>query len=152
MGLQCAVVEYARNVCGLEGAHSAEFDADSPHPVLDLLPEQEAVHDKGGTMRLGATPVKLVVGSRAFQVYGETEVNERHRHRFEVNNSYRESLCAKGLAFSGLTPDGKLVEMIEIPDHPFFLASQFHPEFKSRPTRAHPLFREFIRAAIAHKA
>ena len=148
LGLQCAVIEYARNVCGLEGAHSAEFDSDSPHLVLDLLPEQKGLKDLGGTMRLGASPVKIVEGSRAHQVYGETLIYERHRHRFEVNNSYREILSGKGLVFPGLSPDGRLVEMIELPDHPYFLASQFHPEFKSRPTRAHPLFREFIRAAL----
>ena len=147
-GHQLAVIEYARNVCGLEGAHSAEFDPNSPHLVLDLLPEQKGVNNMGGTMRLGASPVKLLAGSRAHQIYGETLILERHRHRFEVNNSYREMLSAQGLVFSGLSPDGRLVEMIELPNHPFFVASQFHPEFKSRPTRAHPLFREFIRAAL----
>ena len=148
LGMQCGVIEYARNVCGLEGAHSAEFDPNSPHLVLDLLPEQKGVNNLGGTMRLGASPVKLVEGSRAHQIYGETLILERHRHRFEVNNSYREMLSAQGLVFSGLSPDGRLVEMIELPNHPFFVASQFHPEFKSRPTRAHPLFREFIKAAL----
>ncbi len=149
LGMQCAVVEYARNVAGLQGAHSAEFDPDAPHPVLDLLPEQKGVEEKGGTMRLGAYPMKIAEGSRAHKIYGETVAYERHRHRFEVNNAYREQLSRKGLVFSGLSPDERLVEMIELPDHPFFLASQFHPEFKSRPNRAHPLFREFIRAALS---
>jgi CTP synthase len=148
LGLQCAVIEYARNICGLEGAHSLEFEPESPHLVIDYMTAQKEIHTKGGTMRLGAYPMKIVEGSRAHKIYGETMVTERHRHRLEVSNDYREQLACAGLVFSGLSPDEKLVEMIELPDHPFFLASQFHPEFKSRPTRAHPLFREFIKAAV----
>ena len=151
LGLQCAVIEFARNVCGLEAAHSVEFVPDCPVPVLDLLPEQKGLQEKGGTMRLGSYPMKLLEGSRAQQVYGESLAYERHRHRLEVNNQFREQLAAKGLVFSGTSPDGRLVEMIELSDHPFFLATQAHPEFKSRPTRAHPLFREFIKAALCSK-
>ena len=148
LGMQCAVIEFARNVCGLEKANSAEFDPNSEHLVLDLMAGQKSVNDKGGTMRLGSSPLKIVEGSRAHQIYGETLTYERHRHRYEVNNSYRETLSCKGLVFSAFTPDGRLVEMIELPDHPFFVASQFHPEFKSRPTKAHPMFREFIKAVV----
>jgi len=150
LGLQCAVIEFARDECALTGAHSAEFDPESPYPVLDLLPEQKAIRDKGGTMRLGAQPMKVVAGTRARQVYGEEVVYERHRHRFEVNNDYRKQLADQGLVFSGLSPDERLVEMIELPGHPYFIASQFHPEFRSRPNRAHPLFREFVHAALIH--
>jgi CTP synthase len=148
LGMQCAVIEYARHVCGLEGAHSSEFVPDSPHLVIDFMPDQKGIQEKGGTMRLGAYPMKVAEGSRAHQIYGEALVYERHRHRYEVNNAYRETLAKKGLVFAGLSPDERLVEMIELPGHPYFLASQFHPEFKSRPTRAHPLFREFVAAAL----
>jgi CTP synthase len=148
LGMQCAVIEYARHMCGLEGAHSSEFVPDAPHLVIDFMPDQKGIQEKGGTMRLGAYPMKVLEGSRAHQVYGESLVYERHRHRYEVNNAYRETLAKKGLVFAGLSPDDRLVEMIELPGHPYFLASQFHPEFKSRPTRAHPLFREFIAAAL----
>ncbi len=147
LGLQCAVVEYARNVCGLEQAHSVEFDPGSPHPVICLMDSQHEVIHKGGTMRLGAYPATLTPGSRTHAVYGSTEISERHRHRYEVNNGYRGHLEEAGMVLSGLSPDGKLVEMIELPDHPWFIGCQFHPELKSRPTRAHPLFASFIGAA-----
>jgi CTP synthase len=147
LGLQCAVIEFARNVCGLEGANSSEFDPATPHPVIDLLPEQKDVTDLGGSMRLGAQPCHIVAGTRAETVYGEPVVYERHRHRYEVNPAYHEALSGKGLVFSGMSPDGRLVEIIELAGNPFFMAGQFHPELRSRPTRPHPLFREFIGAA-----
>jgi CTP synthase len=142
-----AVVEFARHVAGLDGANSSEFDPETPHPVIDLLPEQKEVEDMGGTMRLGADPVTLVEGSKAFAAYGERVVQERHRHRYEVNNQYRSQLVAKGLHVSGTYQDERLVEVIELPDHPWFVASQYHPEFKSRPNRPQPLFRDFVGAA-----
>ena len=151
LGLQAAVCECARNVVGLEGATSAEFDEEAPYTVIDLMPEQEDVEDKGGTMRLGAYPCKLEKGSLAQRVYGEEVIYERHRHRYEVNNTYRDALTNAGLKVSGLSPDGRLTEMVEIPDHPWFLASQGHPEFKSRPTKPHPLFKGFVAAAMQHK-
>ncbi|MEX2204196.1 MAG: CTP synthase [Actinomycetota bacterium] len=147
LGLQCAVIEFARNVCGLEGANSSEFDPATPHPVIDLLPEQKNVTDLGGSMRLGAQPCHIVPGTKAEQVYGERVVYERHRHRYEVNPAYHDALSGKGLVFSGLSPDGRLVEIVELEGHPFFMAGQFHPELRSRPTRPHPLFRDFISAA-----
>ncbi len=147
LGLQCAVIEFARNVCGLEGANSSEFDPATPHPVIDLLPEQKDVTDLGGSMRLGAQPCHIVPGTRAEAVYGEPIVYERHRHRYEVNPAYHEILSGKGLVFSGMSPDGRLVEVIELDGHPFFMAGQFHPELRSRPTRPHPLFRAFVGAA-----
>jgi CTP synthase len=151
LGLQCAVIEYARNVCSLEGANSSEFDPATPHPVIDLLPEQKNVSDLGGSMRLGAQPCHLVPGTRAAAAYGDQVVYERHRHRYEVNPTYHQILSEHGLVFSGLSPDGRLVEIIELPDHPFFMGGQFHPELRSRPTRPHPLFREFVGAAHAHR-
>ncbi len=152
LGLQVAVCEFARNVCGLEGATSAEFEPECTYPVIDIMPDQEDITDKGGTMRLGAYPCKVQSGTLAEEAYGESLVYERHRHRFEVNNAYREQLTEAGLKISGLSPDERLVEMIELPEdvHPWFVASQAHPEFKSRPTTPAPLFREFVRAAIAH--
>jgi len=147
LGLQCAIIEFARNACGLEGADSSEFTPDTPHPVISLLDSQRKVTDMGGTMRLGAYPCVLQEGSRALSVYSEPEISERHRHRYEVNNEYRDVLSAEGLRFAGLSPDGGLVEIIELSDHPFFVATQFHPELKSRPTRPHPLFAAFIGAA-----
>lgn len=147
LGLQAAVCEFARHVAGLEGATSAEFDEEAQYPVIDLMPEQEDVEDKGGTMRLGAYPCKLDKDSLAYKVYGEEIIYERHRHRYEVNNTYRGELTEAGLRICGLSPDGRLTEMIELPDHPWFIASQGHPEFKSRPTKPHPLFVGFIGAA-----
>jgi CTP synthase len=152
LGLQCAVIEFARDACGLEGANSSEFDPATPHPVIDLLPEQKNVTDLGGSMRLGAQPCHVVAGTRAAAAYGEPVVYERHRHRYEVNPSYHEILAGRGLVFSGLSPDGRLVEIIELPDHPFFMGGQFHPDLRSRPTRPHPLFREFVGAAHARRA
>ncbi len=152
LGMQCAVIEYARNVCGFAGANSTEFDPESPYPVIDLLPEQKDVADKGGTMRLGISPAKLVEESHAFAAYRDEIIYERHRHRYEVNNQFREQLEAAGLRFSGTSPDGRLVEITEMVEHPWFVASQFHPEFKSRPNRPHPLFREFISAVMHEKS
>jgi CTP synthase len=149
MGMQCMVIELARTALGTEDANSTEFDAFTPHPVIDLLPEQRDIADKGGTMRLGSYPCVLEAGSLAGRAYGQPIVLERHRHRYEFNNSYRELLAAHGMKFSGLSPDGRLVEIVEIPDHPFYLGTQFHPEFKSRPNRPHPLFTNFIDAALA---
>jgi CTP synthase len=148
LGMQIAVAEFARHVAGMDGANSTEFDPETPHPVIDLLPEQKEVRDMGGTMRLGADPVKLHDGTRAREVYGEAVIYERHRHRYEVNNHLRKRLEHAGLVFGGTSPDDRLVEVIELPDHPFFVASQFHPEFKSRPLRPQPLFREFVGAAL----
>ncbi len=141
LGLQCAVIEYARNVAGLDGANSSEFDPKTPHPVIDLLPEQEEVVDMGGTMRLGAYPCDILPGSLAERCYGESLIHERHRHRYEVNPTYHGVLQEHGMVFSGMSPSRRLVEIIELPDHPYFIAGQFHPELKSRPTRPHPLFR-----------
>ncbi|MGB7326294.1 MAG: CTP synthase [Rubripirellula sp.] len=148
LGMQCAVIDYGRNVMNLEAAHSSEFDKDTPHPVICLLDEQQNVTQMGGTMRLGSQPAKLDPESVAGKAYGASEVNERHRHRYEFNNSYRESFEAAGLKFSGTSPDGGLVEIVEIPAHPWFCAVQFHPEFKSKPLKAHPLFAGFVGAAI----
>ncbi|MEW6687145.1 MAG: CTP synthase [Candidatus Edwardsbacteria bacterium] len=148
LGMQVAVIEFARNVCNLEGANSTEFEANTKYPVIDFLPEQRAVTNKGGTMRLGAYPCCLISGTKTYQAYSEKQISERHRHRYEVNNDYREELQEKGLVFSGLSPDGNLVEMIELREHPWFVGCQFHPEFKSRPLRAHPLFREFVKASL----
>src|SRR5437763_846829 len=149
LGMQIAVSEFARHVVGMEGANSTEFDPETPYPVIDLLPEQKEVRDMGGTMRLGADPVKLHSGTRAREIYGEAVIYERHRHRYEVNNFLRKRLEAAGLVCSGTSPDERLVEIIEIADHPFFVASQYHPEFKSRPERPAPLFRDFVEATIA---
>ncbi|MDX6584938.1 MAG: synthase [Solirubrobacterales bacterium] len=148
LGMQMAVAEFARHVVGMEGANSTEFDPETPYPVIDLLPEQKEVADMGGTMRLGADPIKLHEGTMAREIYGEPVIYERHRHRYEVNNFLRKRLEAAGLVICGTSPDERLVEVIEIPDHPFFVASQYHPEFKSRPQRPSPLFREFVRAAL----
>jgi CTP synthase len=147
LGMQIAVIEFARHVAGMEGANSAEFDPETPFPVVDLLPEQKEVSDMGGTMRLGADPVKLHDSTRARESFGEAVIYKRHRHRYEVNNMLRRRLEDEGLVASGTSPDERLVEVIELPDHPFFVASQFHPEFNSRPTRPEPLFRDFVGAA-----
>ena len=148
LGLQAAVCEFARDVAGMPGATSTEFDEEAEYPVIDLMPEQEDVEDKGGTMRLGAYPCVVSPDTLAHKVYGEDLIYERHRHRFEVNNTYREKLVDAGLTISGLSPDGRLTEMVEIEDHPYFIASQGHPEFKSRPTSPHPLFMGLVKAAI----
>ena len=151
LGLQVAVCEFARDVCGLSGASSTEFDPECAHPVIDIMPDQADVTQKGGTMRLGAYPCEVAPGTLAAEAYGEPLVHERHRHRYEVSNAYRDELTAAGLVISGLSPDGRLVEMVELPEdvHPWFVASQAHPEFRSRPDRPAPLFREFVRASIA---
>ncbi len=148
LGMQVAVSEFARHVVGMEGANSTEFDPETPYPVIDLLPEQKEVRDMGGTMRLGADPVKLHEDTRAREIYGEPVIYERHRHRYEVNNHLRKHLEQAGLVCSGTSPDDRLVEIIELPRHPFFVASQFHPEFKSRPLRPQPLFRDFVGASF----
>jgi len=151
LGMQVAVVEIARHLAGLDGANSAEFDPVTEHPVIDLMPDQQDVADMGGTMRLGTYPCKVTLDTKGFAAYGEELIYERHRHRYEVNNAYRDALAAAGMLISGLSPDGRLVEMIELPDHPWFVGNQGHPEFKSRPTRPAPLFRDFIGAAVEHK-
>ncbi len=148
LGMHVAVSEFARNVCGLEGANSTEMDPETPYPVIDLLPEQKEVEDLGGTMRLGAQAIDLAEGTLARAAYGEAVVHERHRHRYEVNNHFRPRLVEAGLVISGTFQEGRLVEIVELPDHPWFVASQFHPEFKSRPTRPAPLFRDFVGAAL----
>jgi CTP synthase len=148
LGMQIAVVDLARHVVGMDGANSSEFDPETPFPVIDLLPEQKEVDDMGGTMRLGADPVKLHAGTRAREIYDEPVIYQRHRHRYEVNNLLRRRLEDAGLVCGGTSPDDRLVEVIELPDHPFFVASQYHPEFKSRPNRPEPLFREFVGAAL----
>ncbi|KRT64055.1 MAG: CTP synthetase, CTP synthase [Chloroflexi bacterium CSP1-4] len=149
LGLQCGVIEVARDVAGASGANSTEFDLFTDHPVIDFMPDQRELEDKGGTMRLGLYPAKLTPGSKAAEAYGAEVIYERHRHRFEVNNQYRERLEAAGMLLSGQSPDGRLVEIVELRDHPWYVASQFHPEFKSRPDRPHPLFTGFVAACIA---
>jgi CTP synthase len=152
LGMQCAVIEYARHVCGLEGANSSEFAPDAPHLVIDLLPEQRSLADKGGTMRLGLYPILLTEGSRASRLYGEGIIRERHRHRYEVNNDYLKTLEKNGLQISGIWAEKQLVEIIEIEDHPYFVAGQFHPEFRSRPWDPHPLFAGFVKAGLDYRA
>ncbi len=153
LGMQMAVVEYARHVCGWADAHSSELDPATTHPVIDLMPDQRGVTAKGGTMRLGAYPCKVVSrGSRTYQAYGAEEISERHRHRYEFNNEYRDALTQAGLELAGLSPDGRLVEIVELPGHPWFVGVQFHPELKSRPNKAHPLFRAFIAAAKENRS
>lgn len=151
LGMQMAVAEFARNVCGLAGANSSEFDEQTPHPVIHLMDEQKEIKKKGGTMRLGGYACVLKEGSLAFKVYGRKKIFERHRHRYEFNNSYRELFNTKGMILSGLSPDKTLVEVIEIKDHPWFVGCQFHPEFKSRPTDCHPLYKGFIKAALQNR-
>jgi CTP synthase len=150
LGMQCATIEVARHLAGLEGAHSTEFDPDTPHPVIDLMPDQKGL-EKGGTMRLGAYRCALRAGTVSREAYGDETVMERHRHRYEFNNGYRERLEAAGLVLGGVNPERDLVEIVELRDHPFFVGVQFHPEFKSKPTRAHPLFRELVAAALRHQ-
>jgi len=151
-GMQMAVIEFARHVCGLERANSSEVDPETPHPVIDLMTTQKGLAQKGGTMRLGAYACVLADGSVAARVYGKKKISERHRHRFEFNNAYRDTIAAKGMRLSGLSPDGSLVEVVEIPEHPWFIGCQFHPEFKSKPLDCHPLFRGFIRAALLRRS
>ena len=151
LGMHCAAIEFARHVCGWEDAHSTEINPETTHPVIDLLPEQWEVELLGGTMRLGLYPCRLKPATKAAQAYGEELIYERHRHRYELNNRFREGLADQGLVLSGVSPDDRLVEMIELADHPWFVGTQFHPEFKSRPNRAHPLFRDFITAAVQYR-
>ena len=150
LGMQLSIVEYARNVIGYSDAHTVEFDPDTKHPVISLMPDQNGVVDIGGTLRLGSYPCILDKDSLAYRLYGSETIHERHRHRYEVNNDFREDLTKNGLKLSGISPDGRIVEMCELPTHPFFIATQAHPEFKSRPNRPHPLFRGFIEAALKH--
>jgi len=151
LGMQCATIELARNLIGLEGANSIELDPKTPHPVISLMEEQERVKEqKGGTMRLGAWECKLDPNSRAYRAYNREIIHERHRHRYEFNNQYREIFQRHGVRFSGLSPEGHLVEILELDDHPWFVGCQFHPEFKSKPVAAHPLFRDFIKASLNH--
>jgi len=151
LGMQMAIVEFARNVVGLKGAHSSELDPETQHPVIDLMPEQRDIEDMGGTMRLGLYPCKIEDNTKAKEAYGEELIYERHRHRYEFNNEFRDKALEHGLIISGISPDERLVEIIELKDHPWFVAAQFHPEFKSRPTRSHPLFRDFIKASKENK-
>ncbi len=156
LGMQCAVIEFARNICHLEKAHSYEFDPETPYPVIHLMPDQENITKMGGTMRLGAYPCELEKGSLSHKAYEKLQINERHRHRYEFNNEFRETLIQAGLRLTGLSPDGRLVEIIELSNkepsgHPWFVAVQFHPELKSRPTRAHPLFRDLLKAALGYR-
>jgi CTP synthase len=151
LGMQVAVIEFSRHVAGLRGANSTEFDPAPAHPVVDFLPEQRQITDKGATMRLGAYPCVLVPGTKAYAAYGASEISERHRHRYEVNNDYRDALTSHGMIISGTSPDQRLVEMIELPKHPYFVGCQFHPEFKSRPQSPHPLFQSFVAAALQAK-
>jgi CTP synthase len=150
LGMQIACIEFARNVAGLEGANSTEFDQKTPHPVIHMMERQRTITEKGGTMRLGSYPCRIEPESHAFQCYQKEMVSERHRHRFEFNNMYRDAFRARGLRFSGVWPEGNLVEMVEIENHPWFVGVQFHPEFKSKPTSPHPLFRGFIKAALEY--
>jgi CTP synthase len=151
MGMQCMVIEFARNILGAQGANSTEFEVDTPHPVIDLMPEQKNIENMGGTMRLGAYPCRIVPGTRTAEIYGQEMIQERHRHRFEVNNAYRDQLAGGGLIPTGIWPKGDLVEMVELDGHPFYIGTQFHPEFKSRPNRPHPLFREFVKASLEYR-
>jgi CTP synthase len=151
LGMHCAVIEFARNVCGVEDAHSYEFYRDLKHPVIHLMADQEGVTELGGTMRLGAYPCVLQDGSRSLEAYGERNISERHRHRYELNNSYREMLSQNGLLLAGTSPDQRLVEIVEVADHPWFVAVQFHPELKSRLINPHPLFRDFVKAAVLYR-
>ena len=147
LGMQMAIVEFARHVLGYEDANSIELDPSTKHPVIALMPDQESVEDLGGTLRLGSYPCVLADSSKALELFGKKEIQERHRHRYEVNNAYREEFATKGMTIAGTSPDGHIVEMIEIKDHPFYEGTQGHPEFKSRPNHAHPLFRGFVKAA-----
>ncbi|MFZ3106528.1 MAG: gamma-glutamyl-gamma-aminobutyrate hydrolase family protein, partial [Candidatus Hydromicrobium sp.] len=152
LGMQCAVIEFGRNVLGLKDANSTEFDPDTGSPVIDLMHDQKNIEDKGGTMRLGSYECRLKVGSKAYEAYQKKIVYERHRHRYELNNDYWDRFEKAGLIVTGINPDKNLAEIVEIKDHPWFVAVQFHPEFKSRPDRPHPLFRDFIGASIKHSS
>lgn len=149
--MQIAIIEFARHVLGMNDANSAEINPETPYPVIDILPEQKEVTDMGGTMRLGQYPCTLNPESKSYELYGASMIYERHRHRYEVNNDYRNDLLSGGMIFAGTSPDNHIVEMVEIPKHPWFVACQFHPEFKSRPNKPHPLFRGFVTAAAKHK-
>ncbi len=151
LGMQLAIVEFARNVCGLKDASSSELDPETTNPVIHILPEKKDLDNLGGTLRLGAYPCILDEGSKAYELYGAKEISERHRHRYEVNNDYRTLFEENGMTLSGLSPDGRIVEMIEIKDHPYFVATQAHPEFKSRPDQPHPLFRGLVEAALNYR-
>ena len=151
LGMQCAVIEFARHVCGLSDAHSSEFSSETKHPVIDLMESQVDVEDKGGTMRLGAYPCKLKPGTKTYAAYGAEMISERHRHRYEFNNKFRQQIADAGMTIAGTLPDDSLVEIVEVVDHPWFVASQFHPELKSRPNHPHPLFKGFVEAALAMK-
>ena len=144
LGMQVSIIEFARNVCGMHDAHSIELDPNTTHPVISLMPDQNGVEDIGGTLRLGSYPCVLDKTSKAYALYGDEMIAERHRHRYEVNNDYRNALVENGMKLCGLSPDGRIVEMIELSDHPWFLATQAHPELKSRPNRPHPLFKGFV--------
>ena len=148
LGMQCAVIEFARHVCGMADAHSTEFNPETGHPVIALMDSQLGVVDKGGTMRLGAYPCKITEDTHTPEAYGKPEVQERHRHRFEFNNDYRQQLTDRGMVIAGTLPDDSLVEVVEVKDHPWFVGCQFHPELKSRPNHPHPLFRDFVRASL----
>ncbi|MEK6560059.1 MAG: gamma-glutamyl-gamma-aminobutyrate hydrolase family protein, partial [Planctomycetota bacterium] len=150
LGMQCASIEFARNVCDLKSAYSTEFDVNTPHPVISLLEEQRNVSCKGGTMRLGSQPCIIQLGTKAFKAYGKQNISERHRHRYEFNNKYKEMFIDNGMIFSGHSPNEQLVEIMEHKDHPWFVCVQFHPEFKSKPTNPHPLFKEFIKATLVN--
>ena len=149
--MQCAVIEFARHVCGMTDANSTEFNEETAHPVIDLMSSQVNVEEKGGTMRLGAYPCKVAADTHTREAYGEELIHERHRHRFEFNNIYREKMQQAGLVIAGTLPDDSLVEVVEVKDHPWFVGSQFHPELKSRPNNPHPLFRDFVKAALQIK-
>ncbi|MFS8776112.1 gamma-glutamyl-gamma-aminobutyrate hydrolase family protein, partial [Synechococcus sp. W65.1] len=152
LGMQCAVIDWGCHIAGLERANSYEFDPDTPHPVISLLPEQKDVEHLGGTLRLGLYPCRILPDTLAAKLYGETIVYERHRHRYEFNNAYRSLFLESGYVISGVSPDNRLVEIIELPSHPFFIATQFHPEFRSRPNRPHPLFLGLIEAALRRRS
>ena len=151
LGMQCAVIEFARNLCRMKGANSTEFNPETLYPVIDLMPEQVDVEEKGGTMRLGVYPCKVTEGTHTWAAYQDELIYERHRHRFEFNNAYRQQFAAAGMVIAGMLPSGRLVEIVELADHPWFVGTQFHPEFKSRPTRPHPLFRDFVKAALVER-
>ena len=152
LGMQLSIVEFARDVVGLKDAHSVELDPATTHPVIHLMPDQDGIEDIGGTLRLGSYPCVLDKNSRSYALYGEETIHERHRHRYEVNNDFRKALTENGMVLSGVSPDGRIVEMVELSDHPFYIATQAHPEFKSRPNRPHPLFRGLIAAAAEYHA